>query len=148
MRVTLLLADSAQVLSNKLYALGVGWTITTSPTAPMAVVVIVSYSDQASESFTLRGELVDPTGAPVLAGETLGEPQPVAFEGEFTTGERQPTAPDDADFTAVIAVNLHQGLPLAPGTKYEWRVVVAPKNGDGQEVAATHPFWTRKPAST
>ena len=43
MKVMLLLADSAQVTPDgaKVHALGLGWDLTGSPTAPMAVVALI-----------------------------------------------------------------------------------------------------------
>ena len=66
MRVTLMLADSAQVADGKLfYILGGGWSIT-GPPAPSAIALLVEVPwDQTNRRLEWRFELVDSDGYPV-----------------------------------------------------------------------------------
>lgn len=114
MQAVVLLADSALVdTSNKVHALGLGWSITSTPTPPAALVVFVKVPWTATNvphSFALR--LVDQDGQPVVAGEnpTSGEPAPLMAEGTFEVGRPPGLSPGMAIDQPIV-------LPLTRG----WR---------------------------
>jgi hypothetical protein len=127
MQAVVLLADSAQVdTSNKVHALGLGWSITSTPTPPAALVVFVKVPWTATNvphSFALR--LVDQDGQPVVAGEnpTSGEPAPLMAEGTFEVGRPPGLSPGMA-IDQPIVLPLTQGMALQAGQIYEWRLEI------------------------
>jgi hypothetical protein len=131
-RVTLFLADAAQPeqASNKVHALGVGWSVTGSPTPPMAVVALVKVPwDQSNIRHTAVLALVDADGQPVTVPGPAG-PQALRIEQEFEVG-RPVGIPRGMEIDHSLCVNLGPGLPLLPGSAYEWRLTL-----DGDEDAA------------
>ncbi|MFC8731563.1 DUF6941 family protein [Luteimicrobium sp. NPDC057192] len=136
MKATVLLADSAQSdLAGKVHALGLGWKITSSPTPPMAVVVLVDLDwEEANVRVTLDASLVDSDGSPVLSPNAPNDP--VSFHGEFETG-RPAGIPTGAELRVPIAVNIGQGLPLKSGGSYRWHVEL---RAPGSNVVAEEPF--------
>lgn len=128
MKVTLMLADAAQVADGKLYILGGGWSAIV-PGGPFAVAgkIEVPY-DRATETHEWRLELVDADGQPVLVHPALdAEPQPLVLSGSFSTGIPPHVVPG-TPLDSVIAANFAPGLPLAPSSRYQWRFSI-----DGQE---------------
>lgn len=129
MHATVLLADSAQTdPSNKVHALGLGWSQTTSPTAPASVVVLIKVPWTATNQkhkFDLR--LLDGDGKPVMLGVNplTQEPAPMLVQGEFEVG-RPPGLPHGMALDQAFAVNFGS-MPLEGGRMYEWRLEI-----DGQ----------------
>ena len=70
MKVTMLLADYAQVADGKLTVVGGGWSLTGPEPSPFGIAILVHVPwDQANRRHTLRLELVDADGVPVtIAG--------------------------------------------------------------------------------
>lgn len=128
LRVTSMLADSAQAVGGKLYVLGGGWSVTGPDPTPGAIVMDVKIPwDQRDEEFTLRWELVDSDGNPVLVPTPHGV-QPLFMEANLKLeGEIdvKPGTPLDCP----LAIN-YGPIPLAPGGRYEWRLTV---NGESDE---------------
>lgn len=87
MRATVLLADSAQSdPAGKVHALGLGWTVTSTPTPPMALVVLIEVDwTEANRKIPFKAELLTADGHNVTARGPLGE-QPISLEGEFEAG--------------------------------------------------------------
>ena len=113
MRVTLMLADSAQVSEGKIHLLGGGWSIT-GPPAPSAIAILVEVPwDQTNRKLEWRLELVDSDGYPVLTPDGEGGENPIMMGGEFEVG-RPPGTPHGAPIGLPLALNLAP-LPLAPG---------------------------------
>lgn len=141
MKVTLLLADSAQEVGNKLYILGGGWSIIT-PGAPFSIAgkIEVPWNEGSSEH-TFRLELLDMDGHPVGVEEQIDdengdgspEPKPLAIEGTFATGIPAGVKPG-TPLDAVFAINL-SGVPLEPGKRYEWRLSIDDRTEDGWYLA-------------
>lgn len=122
MKITLLLADSAQAVGGKLYVLGGGWTDTSlgpdGRTAPHALAVIVEVPwDQTNKPHQALIRLVDADGHDV----TPGGGNPVRLNSDFEVG-RPPGAQVGVPLPVQLALNLGP-LPLAPG-RYAWNVVV------------------------
>ena len=89
-RVTLLLADSAQVADRKLYVLGGGITLIGPRPQPLGVAIRIEVPwDRANISHTWRLDLLDEDGRPVTFGEKA-----VVVTGRFEAG--RPAGPDRA----------------------------------------------------
>ena len=123
MHAVVLLADSAQTdPANKVHALGIGWSVTTSPTPPAAVVVLMKVPwNQTNTKHRLTLRLVDADGRP--APEPSDEVEPLIVEGEFEVG-RPAGIPEGMAIEQSFTVGLPPGLPLMPGEVYEWRLEV------------------------
>lgn len=112
-------ADSA---SGTLHMLGAGWSITTSPTTPQAVALLIKVPwDRANQQLHIHVELLDADGATVtLPGPAA--PQPVSAEAELEVG-RPPGVAHGSPLDASMALNF-PSLPLPPG-RYQWRASIA-----------------------
>lgn len=134
MKAKILLADYAKVSDGKVDALGMGWSVTSSPTPPAAVVVFFEIGwDEANSKLPILLELLDADGQPVnVLGP--GGPQLMRLEGEIEAG-RPPGTPKGTPLDLQLAINVGPGMPLVPGQRYEWRLSV-----DG----ATHEDWTAR----
>jgi hypothetical protein len=131
--VTLMLADAAQAVGNKLYILGGGWSITGPDPTPSAIAVHLKVPwNEANEPHRLRLELLDSDGQPVRIGE-----EPLAVEAEFEVG-RPPGLIRGTPIDLSMAINLG-AIALPPGGRYEWRLSI-----DGHHEADWHlAFSTR-----
>lgn len=133
----MLLADSAQVADGKLYILGGGWSVTGPDPTPSAVAIKVGvdwHEFNANHHWELF--LEDADGKPV-SFDTPEGPQVIEVRGDFSA-----TAPEGVPVgTPVdvpIAVNFGP-IPLVPGARFTWRMVI---NGDALP-GATVSFTTR-----
>jgi len=110
---TILLADAAQAVENKLFILGGGWSITGPDPTPSAIALALKVPwDEANRQHALRLELLDSDGQPVLLPSPL-QGQPVVIESTFEVGRpagMKPGTPIDL----AMAVNLGP-LPLPSG---------------------------------
>jgi hypothetical protein len=120
-----LLADYAQESNGKLTVVGAGWTYTGPPPATAhAVAALVEVPwDQTNVRHTLRLELVDADGQPVMVPGVTGDVQPVVLENTLEVG-RPPGSVPGMSITAPLAVQIMPGLPLLPGQRYTWRLVI------------------------
>jgi hypothetical protein len=86
-RVSLLLADSAQAdQSGKVHALGLGWTTTTTPLPPFALVIFLDIDwDETNQPHNLRCELLSEDGEPVRVPGPFGQ-QPIVVEAQAEAG--------------------------------------------------------------
>jgi hypothetical protein len=133
MKVTMLLADSAQAEGGKLYILGGGWSIAGPGPLNFAIALKLEVPwDQANrkQKFILR--LEDQDGQPVEV-----EGKKVEFGGELEVG-RPPGLLQGIPLDAVLAINF-QNLLLPPGSRYLWRLFI---NG-GSKGEWTLAFGTR-----
>lgn len=119
----LILADAAQAdPSGKVHILGAGWSRTSSPTAPQAVVVLMKIPwDRANQKLPRKVELLDADGHPVEI-DTLEGSQRIAQEGSIEVGRPAGVAAGSL-LDAAFVLNV-PGLPLEPG-RYEWKLTVA-----------------------
>lgn len=126
MRVKVLLGDAAQVdAGGKLYALGLGWTHTSTPVGQMGVAVLVDLDmeQEASGSHELVLGLFDDADALV---------EIPAVRTRFTIKlDFVPDAGVKVPVVVPFAVQL-SAVPLDPNRVYVWRVTV-----DGNE----DPSW-------
>jgi len=122
---TVLLCDAAVAdMSGKMHMLGAGWSVTSSPTAPAAVVVLLKVPwDRANTKLRIALTLVDADGRPVVI-----EDQTVGIERFLEVG-RPPGlehgVPIDTSFTLSVGP-----MPLVPG-RYRWLLDAA-----GQQFSA------------
>jgi hypothetical protein len=122
LEVHLLLCDSAQAENGKVHMLGAGWSITSSPTAPHAVAVLIKVPwDRANQSMDLSLQLLDPDGSPVKVPTAEG-PVVIGTEAKIEVG-RPPGLAHGSMLDASFALSI-PSLPLEPG-RYEWRLTVA-----------------------
>jgi hypothetical protein len=141
MMATLLLADAAQAIDNKLYVLGGGWSVTGPDPSPSALAIALKVPwDEANRRHDLRVELLDADGQPITVGAPP-EDRPVVIESHFEVG-RPPGLRPGTPIDLALAVNLGP-VPLPPGGRYEWRLSI-----DGHSEAHWHAaFSTRPPAN-
>jgi hypothetical protein len=133
-KVTLLLADSAQAVDGKLYVLGGGWSITGPEPTAMAIALKLEVPwDQANRRHVWRLELLDQDGDPVEAPGPDGDPAPVEITGEFELGRPaglKPGTPLDLP----LAINLGP-LSLSPGGRFVWRLSIDDRSDEDWQVA-------------
>jgi uncharacterized protein DUF6941 len=125
MKVTMLLADFAQVSDGKLTVVGGGWSITGPEATPFGIGILVHVPwDQANRRHILRLELLDADGQAVLGVDEEGEERPVVFFDDvpFEVG-RPPGIKPGTPLEFTVAVNSGP-LPLDPGARYEWRLTI------------------------
>ncbi len=135
---TLMLADSAQAIDNKLYILGGGWSVTGPGPTPSALAIAVKVPwDQLDRPHRLRIELLDSDGHPVLVAAPIEE-QPLVIESEFQV-EPLPGLKPGTPTDLALAVNLGP-IPLPPGGRYEWRLSI-----DGETEAHWHAAFSTRP---
>ena len=133
MRVTLLLADFAQVAEGKLSLLGAGWTFK-AINAPMAVGVIVEVPwDETNKPHHWVLRLVSEDGQPVLLPSPFGDPQPILLEGQIEVG-RPPGYPVGVPFNVPMAVNFGPA-PLAPAERFMFVFEVDGQPAESGQVA-------------
>jgi hypothetical protein len=134
MRATLLLADSAQVADGKLYVLGGGWNVTGPQPTPFALAMLIEVPwDRANEEHRLRVECLDADGRPVLVPQPDGSEEPLFFEAGFEIG-RPPGLKPGSALNVPLAVNLPR-QPLAPNSRYEWRLSIDGETDEDWRVA-------------
>lgn len=119
----LILCDAAVAdPTGKLHMLGAGWSITTSPTHPQAVAVLLQIPwDRANQRLPVLLRLLDSDGQPATI-QTPEGPQQISMNGEFESG-RPPGVAHGSDLPASFAFNV-PSLPLTPG-RYQWRLDVS-----------------------
>ena len=144
MKIQILLADSAETdgSSGKVHALGLGWNITTSPTPPAALILLLNVAwDECNQKFSLDVNLRDEDGKQVLITTPAG-PAPILIHADGEAG-RPPDVKQGSDIRMPLSFNIGQGLPLVEGKRYEWKVVA--KWVDSGDVAdeASESFFVR-----
>ncbi|GAA1855981.1 DUF6941 family protein [Actinomadura bangladeshensis] len=118
----LILCDSASGdPTGKIHMLGAGWSMTGTPTAPHAVVVMFTFPhDHAGRKLSLQLSLVDDDGEPVVVGPA-DQAAPITVQGSVEVPAR-PDVPDDlplgTNFTLAVGP-----MPLPEG-RYQWRLDV------------------------
>ena len=119
----MLLCDAAVAdPAGKLHMLGAGWSMTSSPTSPQAVAVLLKIPwDRANERLAMVLRLVDSDGRPVQLGTRAGVQ--VASMGAYWAAGRPPGVAPGSQLDAALAFNV-PSLPLPPG-RYQWRLEVA-----------------------
>lgn len=135
MEAHVLLADFAQVdAAGKVNALGLGWSVTSTPAPNHAVVVMVRVGwDETNISHHLSLSLLTADGLHAVEIATPVGSQPLQVEMDFEVG-RPPGLPPGSTIDHAVAINVGQGLPLAPG-RYEWRMRIGDHERDDWRAA-------------
>jgi uncharacterized protein DUF6941 len=138
MRVTLLLADAAQSVDNKLYILGGGWSVTGPEPMPFAIALKVEVPwDQTNARHRWLLRLLDEDGRAVQVPTQDGD-RPVEISGEFEVG-RPPGIAPGTPIDLSLAINSGP-IPIPPGGRYVWRLSIDGEEADAWEVGfATRP---------
>jgi hypothetical protein len=139
--VTMLLADSAQVAEGKLYILGGGWSLTGPDPSPSAIVIKLEI-DWHETGVEHHWELFleDADGQPVLV-DTPDGVQPVELRGDLSVMQPEGVI-EGTPVDVPMAVNLGP-LPLQPGMRYTWRMVVGGRDLPGGAISfSTRPVPT------
>lgn len=123
-RITMMLADAAQVSDGKLFVLGGGWQFIGSPQSPYAVAIIVAVPwTETNKKHRLSVALHDSDGNPVrIATQTSGaDAQAVSFAAEFEIG-RPPGFKPGTPLNVPLAFGVG---PLGmPAGRYEWSCTI------------------------
>jgi len=128
MKATLLLADAAQAVDNKLYILGGGWSITGPDPSPFAIALKIEVPwDQTNMRHEWRLELLTADGQPVIPS---GAEQPLIIGGQFEVG-RPPGLSRGTPIDLALAINSGP-MELPRGQRYTWKLTL-----DG----TTHEDW-------
>jgi hypothetical protein len=123
MRVTMLLADSAQEVNGKLYILGGGWSVTGPMPTPHAVVLKFDVPwDRANRKHKIVLELLTADGEPVILNDQSEEQAPLRVEGELEVG-RPVGLKAGTPIDASMAINFGP-IPLEPDRRYQWRLSI------------------------
>lgn len=118
------LADFAQTdSSGKVNALGLGWSVTQTPTPNHAVVVLLKVAwTETNRPYHLRLRLLGEDGDEAVTAPTPFGPQPLEVDVDFEVG-RPPGLAHGSSIDHAFAVNIGPDLPLVPG-RYEWRLQI------------------------
>ena len=116
-----ILCDAAQAdPTGKMHMLGAGWSVTTTPTPPHALAIMLRIPwDRANQQIDVSAVLVDADGQPIV----LGEPQQQIRQDAKVEVGRPPGVAAGSLLPASFAVTVPP-LPLQPG-RYQWRVKIA-----------------------
>lgn len=138
MKVNWFLAEAARVAEGKLNVLGGGWDMI-APGAPFAVCGVIGIPwHQGTEWHRLRLELIDGDGNPFCVPVEGEEPKPLVFDPPPYRPNIPPHVKPGTTLAWPFLFNIGPGIPLAPGTIYEWRLSI-----DGtHEDEWTLPFTT------
>jgi len=118
----MLLCDHVQVADGKLFINGGGWSVTGPSPVPHGVAVLLGVPwDRTNARISFRLALAD------ADGRAVGDP-PIEVAGEFEVG-RPPGMPPGTPLDVPLAFNFPP-LPLSPGRRYVWTLVV---DGETQE---------------
>ncbi len=133
MKATMMLADSAQAVGNKLYILGGGWSITAAGISHAVAIYFQIPWDLSDDKHVFVLQLLTSDGEPVADQNGT----PVRVEGEIQTG-RPPGLKKGTPIDAPVAFEFPP-MPFEPDSRYEWRLTV-----DGESKADWRlPFSTR-----
>ena len=136
MEATLLLADAAQATPDgKVSALGIGWSLTPTPTPPSAVVVLAQFPmSEVPSKVKVQLDLVYKNGEPVLIAVSPQDSTRLHIEQEIDikiVPDHNPESSISVPFVVALGP-----LPLRPGCAFEWVLTI-----DGRTWHV--PFWTR-----
>jgi hypothetical protein len=122
--IKLILCDAAVAdPAGKLHMLGAGWSLTSTPTAPQAVAMLIKIPwDRANQKLHFALRLLDPDGKQVTLRGIDGQLVPIGQEGDIEAG-RPPGIAAGSMLDAALAISI-PSMPL-PSGRYEWRLELA-----------------------
>ena len=130
MKLTLLLADSAQAVNGKLYILGGGWSITNAKNINMAIAIKIEVPwIEANTRHNLQLALVTEDEQPVK----MDDGQNCEVQGNFEVG-RPAGLRSGTPLDVTLAVNIAR-LNLSPDSRYVWRCFIDGKTSDEWQVS-------------
>ncbi|MFZ1062574.1 MAG: hypothetical protein WAN30_03795 [Acidimicrobiales bacterium] len=138
MNVTMLLADSAQVADGKLYILGGGWSVTGPEPVPSAVAIKVAVDWHEFNSAHHWELILEDADGKLVQFETPEGTQTIEVRGDFSTTTPQ-DVPQGTPVDVPIAVNFGP-IPLAPASRFTWRLVI-----DGESLPGASVSFTTRP---
>jgi hypothetical protein len=138
MNVTMLLADSAQVADGKLYILGGGWSVTGPEPVPSAVAIKVAVDWHEFNSPHHWELILEDADGKLVQFETPEGTQTIEVRGDFSTTTPE-DVPQGTPVDVPIAVNFGP-IPLAPSSRFTWRLVI-----DGDSLPGASVSFTTRP---
>jgi hypothetical protein len=133
MKVTMMLADSAQAVGGKLYILGGGWSSVGPEPTPFALAIKVEVPwDQTNVKHSFRLSLMDNDGQEVL-GESPDGLRPIAIDGGFEVG-RPAGLKAGTPIDVPIALNIGP-ITLEPDQRYVWHLTIDDQTSEDWRVA-------------
>lgn len=138
MNVTMLLADSAQVADGKLYILGGGWSVTGPEPVPSAVAINVAVDWHEFNSPHHWELILEDADGKLVQFETPEGTQTIEVRGDFSTSTPD-DVPQGTPVDVPIAVNFGP-IPLAPASRFTWRLVI-----DGESLPGASVSFTTRP---
>jgi hypothetical protein len=133
MKVTIMLADFAQVVNGKLYIMGGGWSLIGPQPSMSAVAVKIEIPwTETNRKHSLKLELLDTEHHSVIVPTPIGE-SPVVITGDFEVGRPAgliPGTPIDVPMAFPIGP-----LPLKLGERYVWKLSIDGETNANWEVA-------------
>lgn len=139
MRVTMMLADHAQVADGKLYISGGGWSLGSAGVLNCAIALLFHIPWERTNqktSFVLR--LVDADGHQMIKQGPDGA-QPIQVGGTFEVGRPAGVLPG-TEISVPFAINTGT-LQLPPGGRFTWLLEVDGRGDDDWRLS----FATRPP---
>lgn len=138
MKVTMMLADSAQTVNGKLYILGGGWSVTGPSPTPSAVVLKIEVPwGETNRKHKLKIELLDSDFKPVLVPTPAGN-SALVITGEFEVG-RPPGLIQGSPLDMPVTFNIGP-VPLEPGKRFVWKLWIDDKSDENwQATFSTRP---------
>ena len=146
MRVTMMLADHAQVADGKLFISGAGWTLGSAGGLNSAIALLFHIPwERTNQRITFELRLTDADGHQLTQAGPDG-PQPVQVGGQFEVG-RPPGVRPGSEINVPFAINTGT-LALPPGQQFTWLLEVdGQANADWRLSFATRPATPAAPGS-
>ena len=131
----MMLCDAAQVSDGKLYVLGGGWSMTGPDPVPSAIALKIDVGWHEAESAHHWELFLEDADGQLVTFETPEGSQTIEIRGDFSA--TAPTGvPVGTPVDVPIAVNFSP-IPLTPGARFTWRLVVDGENLPGGSVSFT-----------
>jgi hypothetical protein len=135
MKVTIMLADSAQAVKGKLYILGGGWSYIGPQPSPSAIALKIEVPwNETNKKHKLEIELLDSDFHPVIIPNPTGN-APVTIGAEFEVG-RPPGVMPGISIDVPFAFNIGP-IQLEPGKRFIWKLSIDGKSDDDWQVGFT-----------